>query len=294
MIEYVNNLLGINNEISVPMIVSLVIFITAEMVRLVFNAIRNSSYRRSIRNSFRNIISEIIENSHKSSEYINNFSSQLVITNKNKILKHQIMPFLNTETFVDFGTVYNSFKKYFFFKRNKKEYYKKFYTIWENIETLRQLENEINDKLNGYQSNHNDFQKKLNVELDNLYKFKEDMFQKYKGKAVTSDDFDNTNEFNFFIEFANIDQEFKEIDITDRKNNLKIVYDSLIYPLKKLKKKYFDMPVPVELINIVDIAEYDYFQIVNNLKFYKEGFENLSKSYETASNDLKSALDKIS
>lgn len=103
MTDWINKFFGITNEVSVPTVISLFVFITGGIVNYLFIKIREFNDRKINRNTFYVIVKEFFKDLRKREKTIAEFYPQLSVTNENSfVVKQSIISYLDTVFEIDF------------------------------------------------------------------------------------------------------------------------------------------------------------------------------------------------
>ncbi|WP_321286684.1 hypothetical protein [uncultured Sunxiuqinia sp.] len=236
MIETINNIFGIDNEISAPILISLIVFIIGSFGRLAVNSFINYSTRHQIRISFRNIINEIILKSRTKSKHVNEFRNSLKIDlNDNWTLKFTRITYLQLAFKQDFNSMYNSFIALFKFRLKRKLRQKAFNKVWSILETLQFTENRIIKDFEHFATTFNKYETSYYKNLEELRQENDELMHPFIGRKILKSDFPE-NVFNYLIERDKIFKRWQDIDEKMRRQRF-IVYENLVNPLYQLNLK---------------------------------------------------------
>lgn len=107
MIDWINKFFGIKNEVSVPTIISLIVFITGGIINYIFLKIREFNDRKINRNTFNLIINEVYKDLKTKEKSIAEFYPQVSVKNEdNFIIKQTSISYLDTIFEIDFKEIY--------------------------------------------------------------------------------------------------------------------------------------------------------------------------------------------
>lgn len=281
MTEAINNIFGIKNEISAPILISLIVFIIGSLGRLVVNSYINYSSRRQVRISFRNIINEIILKSRTKSKYVRQFIDTLKIENDNNwTLKFTRVTYLELAFKQDFNAIYNSFIVLFKFRQKRKLRQKAFNRVWALLENLKFNENQIIKDFESFAITFNKYETSYYKNLEDLRQENEKMMQPYIGKKILVSDF-TEDTFNYIIARDKIFKAWQDINEQKRRHRF-IVYENLVVPLYQLNLKNQQIELTLKQNRILLAVIHEYEQMTNFLSVNRQIFHNYLMIYKTA------------
>jgi hypothetical protein len=278
MIESINKLFGIENEISVPIIISLIVFIIGGFSRLLLNSINNYFTRLQNRNSFRNIIEEIIRKCQQKSNHLKLFYPTLNIEyNDDWSLKFTKVTYLELVFQQDLNTVFNSFRILFKFRNEKKLRLKAYNKIWAYLENLKFWENRILLDLEKFHQKFNKHETAYYSHLEELRKENDKTLQPLVGKKIDELGFPE-NVFNYIMKRDKIFDNWQNIDEATRTQRT-ILLNSLVKPLYKLNMKNQDVNLIIEQNTILLAAMHEYDQMKKTISVENQLFFDYNISY---------------
>lgn len=292
MTEYINNLFGIENEISVPILISLIVFIIGGLSSILLTSINNYFSRLQIRKSFTNIIEEITIKSKRKSNHIKLFFPTLNIENNNDwSLKFMKIPYLGLAFQQDLTSVFNSFRIKFKFRIRQKIRFKAYNKIWSYLENLRFYENRIITDFERFGQNFNKHENAYYSHLEELRKENDKKLQPLIGQDLSKLGLPE-NESRYIKERSEIFYKWQSIGESTRRNK-SILFHSLVEPLYELNLKNQKVNLTIEQNTILLAAKHEYEQLekllsVNNRIFYDYYF-----SYKFSYRMLEECLKRI-
>lgn len=152
MIEWINLNLGISNEVSVPTIVSIIVFLSGGLVSFLFNQFNSFSNRKINRKTFFLLLEYVIVDIKIKEKNVQELINQIELTYENGFSYRQ-KSITSLDSIFEFGfkEIYYSFRKKFFWSfLTKNLNYKAFHRIWDSLRELHYFETKINDHLNDF------------------------------------------------------------------------------------------------------------------------------------------------
>lgn len=271
--DYLNNYFGITNAISVPIIVSLIVFIIGGISKLLFVSINNYISRFQIRMSFVNIIVEIIEKCRKKTKHLKTFYPTLSIeNNEDWVMKFTKVTYLELAHQQDIKTIYNTYRLHFKYRYHQKLKFKAFNKIWSYLEDLKFYENRILTDLEKLIKKFNEHETAYYNHLDKLREENDKLLQPLLGKRLE----DLQLPYNVFEYVKARDKIFfgwQKIGEPNRRLKT-ILYSKLVKPLYdlNLKNQEVELTIPQNTILLSAIHEYEQMKkimIVSNKTFYE-------------------------
>ncbi len=284
---------GINNDISVPIVISLIVFIIGGIARLSFVAIVGYFSRYQQRISFRNIIKEISSKSKKKSSHIKDFYDSLNMENvgpwKLKITKVPYLDLVYQQTFSD---IFNAFRLLFIFRCNKILRLNAFNKIWSYFELLRLVESNIQIDFNSFGQKFEQYESMYYTHLDKLRKANDDFLEPYRGKKINKIDFDNIEIYNYIVDRSEIIKSWEGTDSSNRRTR-NVIMKKLVKPLYQLNLNKSKLVGSRELNNILLDIIFEFEQMENLINVNRHIFNNYLWNYNITSGMLNKCLKLI-
>lgn len=280
------NTLRIDNTISVPVIVSILVFVVGGLVASIKNMVIGMVHRTILRKAFKNIINEIARTSNVKSKRIMEFYPTLEITHDaNWHFKFNSISHLSIAFNQDYTTVYNSFKVKFFFRCKSKLQTKCYNKVWSILANLTFIEERIKvdfdqffQKFNQHEIGYTSYLEKLRQQNDRLMA---------EIKIVP------LGQERLLEYLKKRDTIFYEWQQMDNRTTLSNTHDHLIKTLRVLNREYHDIKYSVEQNDCLLPAAHEYGQMLETLKVYKSSFQNHYYNYLNSYKILKYCLKKI-
>ena len=182
MIEWINQTFGIKNDISVPILVSLIVFIVGGSTNYLFTTITSYYDRKRQRKTFLFLVEEVISDLKIKEKHTSNFYPKINVNHKGSwSLPYKTIGYLPTFFELDFNTVYFSFRKKFFWSSNSNLKNKTFHKIWSILRNLAFLESKLEEDLEKMVSRFDVFHNQYGNKLEEYRKFYDDVSRQING-----------------------------------------------------------------------------------------------------------------
>lgn len=249
MIEFINHIFEVNNEISVPIVISIIIFLTGGFSKFMYDFISNYKNKRDDRKNYIILIEEVIKELQKRIDDLSHYRKKLIDPNfDGDYLKYSNLSSLNTFSLIDFNSLVKTFS-------NDKITVLRLYSLCINLQKGEDnVHNNLIEKFgdsNNYKELYFD---SINVFIENYDKFfiknekNINVFDYHKKTSILLNNFKNdiTNKmfinsiqneiidpiYNITIEFP---QNIECIEIFDNLNEIRKYYRKIQYSKTNLK-----------------------------------------------------------
>lgn len=290
MIEWLNKTFSIKNEVSVPTLISIIVFVTGGIIKYLFIKITEYNSRKANRNTYCTLLKEVIKDLKIKEMNVAKFYPQIILTREDPICFHQkTVSYLDIIFEFDFKDIYYSFRKTFLFTSNNKLKDKAFHKTWSILRSLKISEERLLDNLNDFSEKYNNT---LGVYYNNLERYREhneNELHKYK--------ISNSPNINQILSVFLRKEEiifFTWEDLGDIRTHYYSSYINLILPLLKLNRKYYELPITLENGRLLVICELSYKEIESVINSYHSIFKNYHSDYRSYQRILKKCLTIIS
>lgn len=278
--EFLNRLFGIENNVSAPILISLIVFIIGGLIRLIIKTILDYFSRLLCRNSFRNILLEIIKTVKIKSNHTENFYLQLNIEhNSDWLLKYTRITYLELAFQQNFNSIFNSFRVLSLFRCSKKLRNKAFNRVWAILENLKFYENRILTDLEKFIQMFTKHETEFYSQLEKLREQNDKLYQPYVGKDLSKVGFPE-NVTNYLINRDKVFNSWQTLDESSRRF-VNILHDKLVKPLHELNLKNQEIELTVEQNTILLAAIYEYRQMTKILSVNNQIFYNYFRNYKS-------------
>lgn len=267
MLEYLNNLLGIKNEISAPIVVSLIVFIIGGFVKIIISRIEIATKRKRLKKTFEAIITKTISDLKSREINAKEFYQNLDI-NKGKVrFTYAITPMSYLEHFyqMNYDELYLAYTSYSFFSKRVKE--KSFHRIWEILATIKTVDEHIEINVKSMADNYKVAQNGYN---DAIAEYKDEfdgIKRKHSGQRLDEE------MYNFINPLNNIWKNFIKINAQERVlfNNS---YNELILPSIALIRSKSKIASSFNLDKPLMKCDFFYKKMEDSLNVYQSVFRN--------------------
>lgn len=290
MIDWINNFFGIKNEVSVPTLISLIVFIIGGTINYIFTKIREFNQRKINRQTFKLLLSEVIKDLKSKEKNVAQFYPQISILNdKNMIFNRISISYLDTIFEFDFKEIYYSFrKKYFWNLFHNKLKNKAFHRIWNILRNQRYFEEKIEQNVSDLNSSFNSHLKSYNECIEECRKYNDELMHKYEGVSL---DESQKRLFDYFKEQDNIWITWQELG--EIRTFYYTSYTNLVDPMLNLNRKYSDLEVTLASSTLLLNCFLAYKEIENTMNTYQMQFKIYHKIYQNDQRILKKCLSII-
>jgi hypothetical protein len=291
MTEWLNNFFGIKNEISVPIIISLIVFIVGGIAQLLSKIIVISISRKRTRETFYTLLKKTIKDITFKEKKLFEFYPDLNIQFKgNWLLKYKILGYLNNLFSLDFKETYFAFKKkpsLFFWKYKKRD--DAFHIIWECLNNLKFLEERIESNLSNFQNTFNGFHIEYNSSLNEFVKYNNESNTSYNGIKETEENF---RDIDYLFKKQSIWQKWFDLGEPDRIGYFS-TYNNIVLPILELNKEYSDIDLTRRSNSLLVKCLHLYAEMENCLNTNRTKFKGFYFQYKYARRKMEVCLKRL-
>lgn len=288
LINWLDSTFGIDNTVSVPIIVSILVFVVGGIAAAIKSWISEAIQKRRNRSTFENIIREISKGSKTKSRRIKEFYPTLEMAHDHDwSIKISSINYLSIAFDQDYTTVHHSYRVKHVYSCKTDFKIKCFNKIWSILENIKFSEERIivefdnfSKKFNQHELGYTEFLEKLRQQHDLLIT----QFRGYK----------------FSQEEANLLEYLKARDVIwanwqqmDNRLALFNSHDHLVTPLRELNKNYQDIIYSTQQNDLLLPAANEYGQMLKTLSVYQSIFKNYHYNYLNSHKALKYCLENI-
>lgn len=289
MINWINENFNVNNDVSLPIIISLIVFITGGLVRYFFTGLGKYQQRKRLRKTFKMLNKQMIKDLSKKEKIAEKFYPRVSPKNREPWqLKHIPLNYLETYFQLNFQDIYYAFQKQLSWLKSRTSKDEAFHKIWSQLRNVQffeeQKEKDIDDLIANFKEVHTSY----NLEIVKLRKFHVDITKRFKKDPLFLNEVHLQTVIKYYF---NIWKRFSDIDEQKRKHHFS-TYNFLVRPLTQLAKEHPDHPIIEPLTPIVVSCEIKYNSIKNVLNLYRTVFKNHYLVYRSARR-LVSKADKM-
>jgi hypothetical protein len=291
MIEWINDFFGVKNEVSVPTLISIIVFIIGGLVSYLFSEIKSYKLRKSNRENFLHLLEEVAKDLKTKERNLSKFYPQINIKREDIwSFKHKDIAYLETIFEFNFIEIYNSFRKQFSFSKNKKLKSKAFHKIWSLLRKYKFYERKILENLDNLVKFNSQQQDKYSFQLEKYRELRERNYHKYGTESVLHNGEDI--ETKLFLQKEDeiwfLWQELGEI-----RTHHFYSYNNLVLPLLELNRSECDLEITLEYGKILVQCGIEYRQLENTINSYNHIFKDYYLGYRRDHKLLKKYLELI-
>lgn len=269
MIEWINEYFGINNDVSVPIVVTLIIFITGGLISYVFIWLKNLFKRKQLRKTLLFLIARTEYDLKSQEKNLHKFYKALNVEDKDNLnLTYSSIGYIDTFFELDFNEIYSAYRKRFFWRFwNRQIREKAFHIIWETLRNIRYIETRIEPDFRFLNSKLNEHHNKYNDSMTSLRKFFDDTRRDHQGKEVPV-------KFGMFIK--KLDKIWLDWTKLDEKERVRyfVTYNQIVKPTWNLISKYPNLPIIKQMDLPLLNCMHQFNQMDSLLNSYKELFHS--------------------
>lgn len=271
MIEWINNTFGIENNISVPIIVSLLVFIIGGLVQFSVSIIRNAILKKRTRQTFTALLNKTIIDIKKEEIALRKFYPIFNIQHKgNWKLDHKLLGYLETFSKLNYQEVYVAFKRSWL--RGLLGYKKRdeaFHLIWECLNNLKFVENRIEIELTTFQTSFNGFHQAYNNAFSQYREFHNKYSFEHNGLKYSEE---TKRQFEYLTKSQEIWDKWFQLGEPERIGYYS-TFTHIVEPMLELNKEYSELSMANFSDNILVDCLHRYSEMLNSLettfsKFY--------------------------
>ena len=190
MVDLINNYFGIGNDVSVPIVVSLIVFVLGTFFQVVYKYIVRLLDRKNQRSVFKSILKDTIRLVRASENNTFDLRSKIRFdySDANWDFKHTPIYTIDSDTFnVNYAKVYSSFKRTFIFcnKKLKREAFRK---IWEIFSLLKFIDGKKADDFHQMVDRYNAYKREYDSNIQRYKDQFDDFAIKNRGVKVKNVD----------------------------------------------------------------------------------------------------------
>ena len=277
MIEWINKIFGIENDVSVPTLISIIVFLIGGLTTYLFSQIRQFNDRKKTRKTVILLLSEIIKD--LGSKELNTADFYKTINTEHRaswFYPHKPISYLETLFELDFNNIYYSFRTKFFWNFcSKKIRDKSFHKVWATLRNLRFMEEKLEKHIENMMSRFNEYHNRYMECIENYRKAHDDFMRRTEGLHIPSSE---QKVIDYIKAVDKIWLEWQKIDEKERTAYYN-TYDKLVTPMLKLNRKNSDVGFTAETDNLLLACTHQYIEIENTLKVYNRTFKTYFWNY---------------
>ncbi len=289
MIEWINQTFGIKNEVSVPILVSLIVFIIGGFTSYLFTTISSHYDRKRQRKTFLFLLEEVLSDLKIKEKHTLAFYPKIKIDHKGSWnLPFKTIGYLPTFFELDFNSIYFSFRKKFFWSFSTNLKNKAFNKVWSILRNLAFLESKLEEDLEKMVSRFDVFHKQYGNKLEEYRKFHDDVSRQINGVKFP------VSEKQAYDYYMALDKIWLEWQNAEDRTNFFVTYNQLVKPALNLNRNNPQIQVTQESNNHLLACTHQYIEMENTLEISQKTFKNYYENYRTSEKILKKCSKIIS
>ena len=287
MIKWINDFFDITNDISVPILISLIVFIVGGLTSTCFKWIVKRANEIRSRKMLLALIDEVVKDLNNKETNTEKFYQEIRTDyNGNWSLSHKPISYLETFFELDFIQVYSSFAN----KKNMTQRVfttsdKSFHEAWEALRGLRFIEDRLENDLNKMMEGFNKFHKEYRIGLDRYYKYYDESSISMNGVKKTAE---NEEDIDYLIKQDNIWRDWQKLD-PDSRTAYHITYNEIILRMMDLNREYPNSKFAQKSDHDILHCLHQFEEIKNVLMVYRAKFKGFHEQYQKSKNILETS-----
>jgi hypothetical protein len=288
MIDWINNTFGIKNDVSIPILISLIVFIVGGLASYILHKIREFSSRIRTRKIFYSLLDEVIKNLKEKEKNTKEFYPKIKTNHQGSwYLPYTTISFLETFFELDFNDIYFSFRKKFYWRLYSKDIsYRAFNRIWSILRNLRFFEQKLERDLEKMVNRFDSFHKEYGIKLEEYRKYHDDFSRKTNGTLIPKSEI---KLYDYIMTLDKIWLDWQKLD-EKKRTSFFITYNQLVKPVLELNKKNSGIPITQESNNLLLACAFQFIEMENTLNVYHKIFKQYYRTYREARVLLKKCL----
>lgn len=290
MIEWINQTFGIENDVSVPTLISIIVFLIGGLTTFLFTKLRELNDRKRTRKTIILLLKEVLSDLKAKELNTSEFYKTINVEHrKSWYYPHKPISYLETLFELDFNQTYYSFRRKFFWECSKKLKEKSFHRIWAILRNLRFMEEKLEKHIENMMSRFNEYHSRYMEALDDFRKVHDDFKRRTNGMIIPKSE---KRVFDYIKAVDQIWLEWQKMDEKDRTAYFN-TYNKLVMPMLELNRKNSDVPYTAETDNLLLACTYQYIEIENTLNIYNRTFKNYYWNYRHQKRILEKCIELI-
>jgi len=279
MQKLINELFGINNDTSAPIIITLIVFLSGYLIAYFIKFITGILNRRSQRKLFYELLDEIASCTLVQAKNFEKFVKTLEITFESGFeLEREDINHLSNLNKLNFESIHKAFftgiENWVFYRHSRNEFNK----VWSGISKLNYWETIYYDEVNKFINKFNVYENKRNELLDKFRVMYDTYNQSINGVKVTK-------EFRDY--FVELQEKVKKWSKIPNFIHYHIAQVNLVLPVIEHNNNHPEFEISLQLNNVLLEVSYYYENLKNLLETYKKLFQSYEKIYSGIGNTIK-------
>lgn len=288
MIECINLFFGIKNEVSVPTLISIIVFLSGGFINYIISHLNNYNTRNRTRKTFYLVIDEIVSDLKIKEKQTLRFYPTIKPEHETGwILPYTSVSYLETLFELDFNEIYYSFRKKIDWNFcSKKIKNRAFHRIWATLRNLRFFEDKLENDLEKMMSRFDIYHKEYGLKLEEYRKYHDGICRELNGKQIPTSE---SQLINYLKLQDKIWVDWQKIEETKRTAYF-ITYNKLVKPQLELNRLNQNIDLTEESNNLLLACTHQYIEMENTLVIYQKTFKNYYRNYREGCLILKKCI----
>lgn len=288
-IKFINDFFGIKNEVSAPIIITIIVFITGGICNYIYQEIKSKKEKKDLLEIFKTMLEKIILDCEIKEKQTKRFLPTLNTDHKSHwTLSFTRINYLYTIFELNFSEIYKAFQSKSNLTCNKKLKQKAFHIIYSNLDNLKYFETFIKPDIEKFIIDFNHHHVKYKESLSKFNEIMDELRFNLDGVPLKLGE---NPLHDYAIETNMLWIKWKELDEKERVH-FKTTYEMLVEPTLIINRKYL-LPFILEMNKHLMESKTQYIEMEAILKRAYLTFENHSFNYRMSRRILKKALDII-
>ena len=268
MIDYLNKLFNVSNEITVPILISLIVFITGGLFKLLFQLIKAFIERNSTRRTFKVLLKRTsIELKNKELALSKLFDTLNIKSGGGWKFTHINLSYLETFYDLEFNTIYNAFRIKFLWRiLRRKSLDESFHKTWSLLRNLKFVEQRIENSFKTMIDKFNQYQDSYNTSIEDYRQKFGELRTNISGQEIT------LPEIEFFEGLNTILAQWQKLD-ADERIKPDMTFQHIVVPTLDFCRQYQDSKMIIEIDKLLTSCTYDYENMKHLLEVYNHQFK---------------------
>lgn len=268
--NWLNKFFGIENTVSAPIVISLVVFIIGGLVNYIRKSLQEYFNRKRIRKTFRLLIKEVVAELKIKEKLTKSFYSKISINlNSNWEFNYATISYLETFFELNFNETYYSFRKVFFWNFCNKSGNRAFHLIWAILRKLKFFEERLQIDINDFEAKYNKCIEGYNSKLEEYRMYHDRLTEVIKNKDVKEMD---TEVYSYLKKQDEHWVSWQNLDENNRTTPY-MTYNYIIKPILQLNRES-TLPIARESDDFLLGCTNQYIELENVFDTYKKVFKN--------------------
>jgi len=283
LLEYINEIFGIGNEVSAPILITILVFITGGLLSFIYYIITAYVQRKDLREIYLVMIKNIISDCKIKEKQTKRFFPTLTTEHKgNWSLSFMRINYLNTVFELNFNEVFKAFESAARFSCSKRLKQKAFHKIYSNLDNVKYFETFIKPDIENFITDFNNHHIKYKDSISKFNQIMDKLRFDLNGIAITKG---NSPIEDYAIITDKVWRKWLELDKTERVH-YKTTYKMLVEPTLVINRKEFKLPFTLEMNEYLMDCQIQYIEMENILKRAYLTFKNHNNNYRDTSRIL--------